>query len=113
MTLEEVIRRSLEIRRLYADFETIKYGKHWNRTQLINGFKKDVQDLAALTTIKTQNYNNATLNAEVAHELADCLWSVCIIAKEYEIDLQQAFKSTMNQIEEKLLIELEVESNLE
>lgn len=33
------------------------------------------------------------------HELADCLWSVCVLADAYAIDLEQAFLGTMDELE--------------
>ncbi len=37
----------------------------------------------------------ADLDSKVAHELADCLWSVLTLADSYDVDLGHAFTSTM------------------
>jgi NTP pyrophosphatase (non-canonical NTP hydrolase) len=42
------------------------------------------------------------VDAKLAHELSDCLWSVLVLARLYEVDLEREFLSTMRQLEEKL-----------
>jgi NTP pyrophosphatase (non-canonical NTP hydrolase) len=42
------------------------------------------------------------LHSALAHELADCLWSVRSLADAYDIDLEAAFDSTMESLSEAL-----------
>ena len=44
------------------------------------------------------------LDAALAHELADCLWCVLVLADAYDIDLGSAFDRTMAGLERKLTI---------
>jgi NTP pyrophosphatase (non-canonical NTP hydrolase) len=37
------------------------------------------------------------------HELADCLWSVIVIAAIHGIDLERSFFETMNRLEQHLV----------
>ena len=37
--------------------------------------------------------------AALGHELADCLWSVLILAHKYDIDLAAEFERTMTELE--------------
>ncbi len=37
--------------------------------------------------------------ARLAHELADCLWSVMTLARLYEVDLEASFTATMDELE--------------
>ena len=39
---------------------------------------------------------------DLAHELADCLWSVLTLADAYDVDLAAAFTSTMDELDEVL-----------
>ena len=50
------------------------------------------QDLRAATDIDNK----------LAHELADCLWSVMVIAGELKIDLEQAFVETMTELKSRV-----------
>ncbi|XHL89450.1 MazG nucleotide pyrophosphohydrolase domain-containing protein [Streptomyces niveus] len=36
--------------------------------------------------------------AALEHELTDCLWSVLILAHRYGVDLDQAFRRTMDEL---------------
>lgn len=38
----------------------------------------------------------------MAHELADCLWSVMVLADAYDVDLEDAFLRTMRDLNEHL-----------
>ena len=38
----------------------------------------------------------------LAHELADCLWSVIVLANKYNVDLEQSFVRTMDELEERI-----------
>jgi hypothetical protein len=44
----------------------------------------------------------AQLDGALAHELADCLWSVMVLAEAYEVDLESAFLQTMDELNERL-----------
>ncbi len=42
------------------------------------------------------------VDEKLAHKLADCLWSVLVLAKKYDIDLEQSFIKTMNELEKRI-----------
>ena len=37
--------------------------------------------------------------AKLAHELADCLWSILVLARRLDVDLERAFLETMGELE--------------
>jgi NTP pyrophosphatase (non-canonical NTP hydrolase) len=37
---------------------------------------------------------------KLAHELADCLWAILVLARIYGVDLEQAFVQTMDDLED-------------
>jgi NTP pyrophosphatase (non-canonical NTP hydrolase) len=43
-----------------------------------------------------------SLDDRVAHELADCLWSVLVLADRLGVDLGAAFDRTMDDLERRL-----------
>ena len=98
--LSDLQKRALEIRAKYEKFETQKYGQPWTRERLVQGFSKDVTDLLEITSAPHLD------SKKLRHELADCLWSVLIIAKKYDVDLGDAFLATMNELDERLDKEL-------
>jgi NTP pyrophosphatase (non-canonical NTP hydrolase) len=96
-TLEQ---RAMEIRRRYDELNRKKDGQPWDARKLTNGFKKDVADLIEI--VESRSIDQKKLN----HELADCLWSVLVIARKLDVDIEKAFWTTMGELDERLDKEL-------
>ena len=99
MDLNALSDRAWAIRQLYEKLETQRYGRAWTREELAIGFMGDVGDLMKLIQAKEGVRNIADADAKFAHELADCLWSVMVLAKLYDVDLEAAFLGTMDELE--------------
>ena len=100
MEFRDLVRRAMEVRRQYAVLEQATYGRAWTREEVALGFVGDVGDLMKL--ILAKNGVRAIPDAEqkLAHELADCLWSVLVLSQMYGIDLECAFLQTMDNLEQ-------------
>ena len=66
------------------------------------GFLGDVGDLAKLVQGKAGVRPRDDLDEALAHELADCLWSILTLADCYDVDLEAAFTKTMQDIADHL-----------
>lgn len=88
--------RAMEIRRRYSELEKKRGGQPWDGLKLANGFKKDVSDLIELLEAKTVDQK------KLNHELADCLWSVLVIARITDVDLERAFWTTMLELDNRI-----------
>ena len=86
------------VRDAYAAREKAQYGRSWNHEELMLGFLGDVGDLAKLVQGKAGVRPRADLDAALAHELSDCLWSVLSLADAYGVDLEAAFGRTMDEL---------------
>ena len=104
MEFNQVMQRALSIRRLYQDYETKKYGLPWTNEELALGFVGDVGDLAKLVMAQNGRRNIPDSESKLAHELADCLWSVIVLADRHGIDLEMAFLNTMDELEKSLSV---------
>jgi len=102
MEFSDLIERALAVRRRYAELERSEYGHEWSNEELMLGFVKDVGDLAALVQAKEGARHGQDLDARLAHELSDCLWSLIVLAERYGIELEQAFVETMGELETRL-----------
>lgn len=81
MDFAEMSGRARDVRALYAEWEVRRDGRAWSVTELMNGFTGDVGDLAKLIGAHTGSRPGpADLPTALGHELADCLWSVLVIA---------------------------------
>ena len=67
------------------------------------GFVGDVGDLAKLVIAENGKREIENSKEKLEHELADCLWSLIVLAKLYNVDLKQSFWITMEQLEDHLL----------
>jgi NTP pyrophosphatase (non-canonical NTP hydrolase) len=94
------MQRALEVRRQYAELERATYGRTWTPEEIALGFVGDVGDLMKLVMACAGVRAIPDAKAKLAHELADCLWSVLVLADAHGIDLEQAFLRTMHEIEE-------------
>jgi NTP pyrophosphatase (non-canonical NTP hydrolase) len=102
MEFQQLAQRAMEIRQQYAEYETKRYGRAWTREEIVLGFVGDVGDLAKLVVAQEGVRDIPKADAKLAHELADCLWSVLVLAQMYEINLERTFVETMDQLEEHL-----------
>ena len=91
-----------DVRYRYDDLDGKRYGRTWTTEEVMLGFVAGVGDLAKLVQGKAGVRRAADLDANVAHKLADCLWSVFALADTYGVDLKDAFMSTMTSIEQHL-----------
>jgi NTP pyrophosphatase (non-canonical NTP hydrolase) len=91
-----LVERARSVRRRYAELERATYGREWSAEQLMLGFVKDVGDLALLVQAKEGVRQADRVDDPLAHELADCLWSLISIADRYGVDLEQAFLRSMD-----------------
>jgi NTP pyrophosphatase (non-canonical NTP hydrolase) len=55
-------------------------------------------DLAKLVMAKEGLREASDVDQRLAHELADCLWSILVLADLYGVDLERAFVRTTDEI---------------
>ncbi len=106
MSLSTLSARANNIRALY-DQQALREGRRpWTPAEFAQGFAGDVGDLMKLAMAKQglrpAPTAKADLDAALAHELSDCLWSVLVLADAYGIDLETAFARTMAELEVRL-----------
>lgn len=103
MNVQDVVNRSIQIRQKYDQLNT-KNDTKWEAEDFMSGFVGDVGDLSKLVMAKRglRGSIDADIDEKLAHELADCLWSVCILADKYDIDLEAAFLKTMDELDDRL-----------
>ena len=99
MDFEQMQARAREIRTRYAEVEASTYGRSWTTEEIMLGFLGDVGDLAKLVQGKAGVRPREDLDEALAHELADCLWSILTLADAYDVDLEKSFTATMDELE--------------
>ena len=102
MEFKQIIQRALEVRSKYSELERKKYGKEWNNGQIAQGFVGDVGSLMKLVMAKEGIRDMEDVDKKLAHELADCLWSVLVLANKYGVDIEKSFLDTMNDLDKRI-----------
>ncbi len=102
MEFADLVQRAISVREQYARLEQKNYGTAWTNEEFALGFVGDVGDLAKLIMAQNGRRNIVDARSKLAHELADCLWSVMVIAHAHRIDLEEAFLRTMDELEQHL-----------
>src|SRR5437868_1451804 len=87
MTIAQLTARARRIRVLYGALETKRSGRAWSVPELAQGFVGDVGDLMKLVMAKEgrRTSKEKDVDAALAHELADCLWAVLVLADAYNV----------------------------
>ncbi|WP_018352649.1 MazG nucleotide pyrophosphohydrolase domain-containing protein [Longispora albida] len=106
MDLDELTARALRVHDLYDELNLAKRGRVWTREEFMLGFTGDVGDLAKLVMAAEGARDMPGGRGALEHELADCLWSVLVLAAKYEIDLGPVFRRTMSELEESVAAQL-------
>ncbi|MFE9141882.1 MazG nucleotide pyrophosphohydrolase domain-containing protein [Streptomyces tubercidicus] len=99
MNLEELRQQAVRIHDLYDEMNRYERGWVWTREEFMLGFTGDVGDLAKLVMAEEGAREVPGGRAALEHELADCLWSVLILAHRYDVDLEAAFRRTMTELD--------------
>jgi NTP pyrophosphatase (non-canonical NTP hydrolase) len=104
-SMVELAERARRLRAQYADLEQARYGRSWSVEEVALGFVGDVGDLAKLVQAHNGVRQIPEVELKLAHELADCLWSVLVLADLTGVDLESAFLQTMDGLERSLATE--------
>ncbi len=95
MKFGELEESALKLNELYEKLEIKLYGRAWTTEELTLGFVGDVGDLAKLIQANAGIRNIDDCKSKLGHELADCLWSVIVIANKCGIDLEAEFSKNV------------------
>jgi NTP pyrophosphatase (non-canonical NTP hydrolase) len=102
MHLSELTERALAIRKQYEALEQKTYGRSWTEAEIFQGLVGDIGDLAKLVATKSGIRDVPDVDARLAHELSDCLWSILVLAAKYNVNLESSFLKTMDELEKRI-----------
>ena len=102
MELQSLRERALVIAELYDRYNVAAGREPWSTADFALGFVGDVGDLAKLVMAVDGRREIPDARARLGHELADCLWSVLVLADRYQVDLPAEFATMTAGIEKSL-----------
>lgn len=91
MEFRDLRQHALLIRDKYAAQNAELGYATWRAKDYYQGFVGDVGDLGKLIMARENLRAYEDQEEKLSHELADCLWSLIVIADELSIDLEEAF----------------------
>lgn len=103
MELQKLINRAMDLRTQYQKKEKQLYGSPATDEEIAHGFLGDVNNLVKLVVAQHGKRDIANSTEKLGSQLSHCLWSVIVLAKIHNIDLEQSFMETMDKLENHLL----------
>jgi NTP pyrophosphatase (non-canonical NTP hydrolase) len=103
MEFQKLTNRAMDLRRQYAEKEKQLYGSPSTSDTIAQGFLGDVKNLAKLVMVEHGQGAIADSTEKLGSLLAHCLWSVIVLSKMHDLDLEQSFMETMDRLESHLL----------
>jgi NTP pyrophosphatase (non-canonical NTP hydrolase) len=100
--LKDLMEQAEVIRQKYEELNKRDGHGVWTVQDYAQGFAGDFGDLQKLIMAKEGKRHIDDVDAKLAHELSDCLWSILVIANYYKIDLDEAFRKTMSDIADRI-----------
>ena len=103
MELQKLINRAMDLRGQYEKKEIELYGSPSTDEDIAQGLLGDVNNL--IKFISAEHGKRTILNSKekLEAQLAHCLWSVIVLAKMHNLDLEGSFMETMDRLENHLL----------
>lgn len=102
MRLAELQARARAVADRYDQHHVAAGRAPWSTGDLALGFVGDVGDLAKLVMAVDGRREIPDARDRLGHELADCLWSVLVLADRYDVDLVVEFGKMTEGIERHL-----------
>lgn len=102
MQFEDIVTRAVAISRKYDELNDDNNQPRWGGREYMAGFMGDVGDLSKTIMAKHGLRSMEDVDEKLAHELADCLWSVIVLAHQYQIDIGTEFPRLMDELEERI-----------
>ena len=103
MELQKLINRAMDLRNQYEKKEKQLYGSPATDEDIAQGFLGDVNNLVKLVNAAGGRGQIANSAEKLGPQLSHCLWSVIVLAKMHNVDLEQSFMETMDKLENHLL----------
>lgn len=103
MELQKLIHRAMDLRSQYDKKERQLYGSPSTDEDIAQGFLGDVNNLVKLVQAIHGKGQIANSTEKLGPQLSHCLWSVIVLSKLHNIDLEQAFMESMDKLENHLL----------
>ena len=103
MELQKLVNRAMDLRGQYEKKETELYGSPATDEDIAQGLAGDVNNLIKFIAAERGQRTIPNSKEKLEAQLAHCLWSVIVLAKMHNVELERSFMETMDRLENLLL----------
>jgi hypothetical protein len=96
---EDIINRSLEIRKKYHELEVQHHGSEWSVEEDALAFLTDAGLVGRNIMSQQQRWPKADSQSELEHKLAESIWWLIVLAKRTDIDIKAAMENFLSKTE--------------
>lgn len=98
-TFEEIIERSLEIRKKYHELELHHHGSKWSVEEDALAYLTDAGLIGRNVMSQQERWPKLDSESELKHKLGENIWWLIVIAERSGIDIKEAMNSFLTQTE--------------
>lgn len=103
MQISEASDLARRVRALYHQLETAHEGSPWEVKDDMLGLVNDVGAVARLVMATEGRWSpGGDVSQQLEGKLAECLWWVLVLADRLDVDLAEAYRTTLGDIESNL-----------
>lgn len=98
-TFEEIIERSLEIRKKYHELELLHHGSKWSVEEDALAYLTDAGLIGRNVMSQQERWPKLDSETELKHKLGENIWWLIVIAERSGIDIKEAVNSFLTKTE--------------
>lgn len=99
---DNIIRRSVAIRKKYRELEVQHHGTEWSVEEDALAFLTDVGLVARNVMSQQQRWPKADSQSELAHKLGESIWWLIVLANRTDVDIKTALDNFLSKTEKLL-----------
>lgn len=99
---ETLQKKALFIKNFYIQKQKEKGKEVWTASDYMAGFVSDIGELSELVSAKKGMRAIDNVDQKLEHELNDCLYSIIVLADEFDVDLASTFSKNMDLLAERI-----------
>jgi NTP pyrophosphatase (non-canonical NTP hydrolase) len=96
---DNIIERSLEIRKKYRELEVQHHGTEWSVEENALAFLTDAGLVARNVMSQQQRWPKADSQSELEHKLGECIWWLIVLADRTDVDIKIALNNFLTKTE--------------
>jgi NTP pyrophosphatase (non-canonical NTP hydrolase) len=103
ITLNKVVERSVQIRKLYHKLEQQYHKKKWTVEEDALAFLSDAGLVGRLTMSQQGRWPISGKDSpELKHKLGECIWWLIVLAERMDVDIQDSIECFLSKTEKQL-----------